>query len=290
LKICGFTIVRNAIQYDYPVVESILSVLPLVDEMLVSVGNSTDQTLEIIQNINSPKIRIMESIWDDSLRTGGKVLAEETNKAFAAIPDDFDWCFYLQADEILHEEDIPKLLLMMKQHLKETRVQGLLFSYQHFYGSYNYLGDSRKWYRNEIRIIRNDKRISSYRDAQGFRFLGKKLQVIQSGARIFHYGWVKNPRFQQAKQQQFNRLWHSDDWVKEHVHEADEFDYSQIDSLRIFEGSHPAAMKSRIENCDWHFIFDVKRKKFSLKNKLLYLMEKLTGWRMFEYRNFKLLR
>lgn len=107
MKVCGFTIVRNAIRYDYPVVESILSVLPAVDEMLVSVGDSEDETLQLIRDINSPKIRIMQSTWDDSLREGGRVLAEETNKALASIGPEFDWCFYIQADEVLHEQWIP---------------------------------------------------------------------------------------------------------------------------------------------------------------------------------------
>src|SRR5580698_1911715 len=105
MKVSGFTIIRNAVTYDFPVVESILSILPLCDELIVSVGNSQDATLDLIKSIASPKIKIIESIWDDSIRKGGLLLAKETNKAFDAISSDSDWVIYLQADEVLHEND-----------------------------------------------------------------------------------------------------------------------------------------------------------------------------------------
>lgn len=289
MRVCGFTIVRNALKYDYPVVESILSVLPCVDEMLVSVGNSEDETLQLIQSIPSGKIRIMHSVWDDNLREGGRVLAAETNKALAAIGSEFDWCFYIQADEVLHEKCIPVLKKAMQDNLNRKAVQGLLFDYLHFYGSYAYLGDSRTWYRREIRIIRNLPGMESYKDAQGFRYKGKKPQVVLSGAGIHHYGWVKNPRFQQAKQRDFHKLWHSDEWLEKHVSQADEYDYMLIESLQKFEGRHPAVMEKRISNCDWDFHFDVRKKRFSFRKYLLYLVEKWTGIRLFEYRNYKLL-
>jgi len=90
MKVAGFTIIRNAIKFDYPVVEAINSILPICDEFIVAVGNSDDETLQLIKSINSPKIKIIETVWDDSLRQGGQVLAIETNKAFDAISKDVD--------------------------------------------------------------------------------------------------------------------------------------------------------------------------------------------------------
>ncbi len=287
MKVCGFTIVRNAVRFDYPVLESICSLLPLVDEMLVAVGNSEDDTLALIKGIGSPKIRIMESNWDDQLREGGRVLAEETNKALKAIGPDFDWCFYLQADEVLHEKWHALLRKAMEENLHQAEVQGLLFDYLHFYGSYHYIGDSRTWYRREVRIIRNLPGMASYRDAQGFRIDGSKIRVKHSGAEIHHYGWVKNPRFQQEKQKHFHKLWHTDEELSRFVAQADEFDYRKIDSLREFSGSHPAVMHERMKDCNWDFQFDLKKKKFSWKNFLLYYFERLSGHRLFEYRNYR---
>ncbi|HHH50099.1 MAG TPA: glycosyltransferase family 2 protein, partial [Saprospiraceae bacterium] len=154
MKVAGFTIVRNAIKYDYPIIEAINSILPICDIIVIAVGKSEDDTLNLIKNIDSPKIKIIETTWDDRLRKGGQVLAVETNKAFDAIPDDVDWCFYIQADEVLHEKYIPSLKATMKAQLNNPNVEGLLFDYQHFYGSYDFVGDSRKWYRKEIRVIR----------------------------------------------------------------------------------------------------------------------------------------
>ena len=291
MKVSGFTFIRNAIKYDYPVVESIRSILPLCDEVVVAVGKSDDDTLALVKSIGSEKIKIIETIWDDNLRQGGAVLAEETNKAFAAISPDADWAFYIQADECIHESDAPKIRQAMQDNLENKKVQGLLFRYKHFYGSYDYIGTSRRWYRHEIRIIRNDKSISSYKDAQGFRCLGKKLKVDAVEANIYHYGWVKPPNLQQAKQEVFHKLWHDENWVEKNIPKVDEFDYSSIDSLANFDGPHPQVMQARIARQNWKFSFDPtqKKNKPTLKNRLLEKIEQLTGYRIGEYKNYILL-
>ena len=176
MKVAGFSFIRNAVKYDYPIVEAIMSVLPLCDEFYLALGNSDDATEEFIRAIRSDKIKIIHTQWDDSLREGGKVLAVETDKAFDAIPLEFDWCFYIQGDEVLHEQYVPKVREAMLRWQHDAQVEGLLFNYRHFYGSYEYVGDSRRWYRNEIRVIKNDKRIRSYKDAQGFRKDEKKIK------------------------------------------------------------------------------------------------------------------
>lgn len=290
MKISGFTFVRNAIKYDYPVVESIMSILPVCDELIVLCGNSDDSTAELISSIKSEKIKVYESVWDDSLRVGGQVLAVETNKAKKLVAPDSDWLFYLQADEVVHEKYLSLIKYSAEKYLNDKRVDGLLFKYLHFYGSYGYIADSRKWYRREIRIIRNDDSIKSYQDAQGFRKNNLKLNVKLIDAYIYHYGWVKNPCYQLQKQKYFNKLWHNDDWIEEKINKDDSFDYSSIDSLNLFKEIHPAVMKNRIENADWQFEFDVKEKNLDFFNKLLYICEKLTDRRLFEYRNYKIIR
>jgi hypothetical protein len=286
MRVSGFTIVRNAIKYDYPIKEAILSILPLCDEVIVAVGKSEDNTLELIRSISSDKIKIIETVWDDTLREGGKVLAVETNKAFDAISQESDWAIYIQADEVMHEKYYENIRAAMLKYKDDKQVEGLLFNYTHFYGSYDFVGDSRRWYRKEIRIIKNDKQIRSYKDAQGFRKNNQKLRVKAIDAYIYHYGWVKPPEAQQAKQKTFNKLWHDDEWMKKNVANADSFDYSQIDSLAHFKGTHPKVMQERINAINWKFDFDPTRKKLSLKNYLLYNVEKLTGWRIGEYKNY----
>ncbi len=290
MKVSGFTIIRNAILFDYPVIEAIRSILPLCDEFIVSVGNSEDKTLELIQQINNPKIKIFQSIWDDKLRHGGKVLAIETNKALQQISADTDWCFYIQADEILHEDYLETVYESMQKNLFDKRVEGLLFHYLHFYGSFDYIGDSRRWYRNEVRIIRNSPWVHSFRDAQGFRWNNRKIQVKHSGGTIFHYGWVRPPQVQAKRQKAFNQLWHDDEWIKENLPNNDEFDYSKIDSLALFKGRHPQVMQDRINSMNWKFGFDPTQKKFGLKTRILHYVEMTLGWRPFEYRNYRLIK
>ena len=284
--ISGFTFIRNAVKLDYPVKEAILSVLPLVDEMVVAVGQSEDTTRELIASLG-PKIRIVDTVWDDSLREGGKVLAVETNKAFEAVSKQADWCFYIQGDECVHEKYHAEIRDQMSRYKEDNEVDGLLFDYAHFYGSYDYLGDSRTWYRKEIRIIKNDKSISSYRDAQGFRKDGKKLHVKAIQADIYHYGWVRHPKYQMAKLREANKLWHDDAYINQKFDASKDFDYSEIDSIKPFEGTHPAVMQDRIAEMNWSFDKNPKAKTFGLKLKILYGIEKLTGWRVGEYRNYK---
>lgn len=287
--ISGFTFVRNAQLYSYPVEASIRSVLPLVDEMIVLCGNSEDNTRELIESMNDPKIKIKDSVWDDTLREGGRVLASETNKAFSHINPQSQWAIYIQADEVMHEKDYPVIQHAMEAYKDHPSVEGLLFDYLHFYGSYDYIGNSRKWYRHEIRIIKNDSHIQSYRDAQGFRRNNQKLGVKKINATVHHYGWVKHPREQQLKQKSFHRMWHSDDWVEKNIEHAAEFDYSTIDSLQKFEGTHPVVMQPWIERMNWSLQFDPARISMSYKDRLLHGVEKMSGWRPGEYKNYRLI-
>lgn len=286
MHVTGFTFIRNAVRFDYPIVEAITSILPLCDEFLVAVGNSEDDTLELIKSIDSPKIRIIETVWDESLREGGRVLAVETDKAFQAISDQSDWCFYIQGDEVVHEKYHDIIYAEMKKWKDTPEVDGLLFKYRHFYGSYDYVAVSSGWYKNEIRIIRNNKKIYSFRDAQGFRKDNDKmLKVKPIDAYIYHYGWVKPPRNMQLKQQSFQKLWHNDEWIDKNVAKTETFDYTGIDSLTLFNETHPAVMKERIKRLNWTFSHDITRNKFTVKERIKALIKKYTGLD-FSYKNY----
>jgi len=290
VKVSGFTFIRNAIKLDYPIVEAIQSILPLCDEVIVAVGNSEDETLALIQSIDPSKIKIIETIWDDTLRENGAVLADETNKAFQAISADTDWAFYIQRDEVIHEGDYAEIRAKMELYENDVEVDGLLFSYQHFFGSYDFIGASNNWYKNEIRIIRNQKNIYSYRDAQGFRKDdNQKLNVAAIKAKVYHYGWVKDPRAMQAKQTTFHKLWHDDEWLEKNIEDVDVFPYEDhINGLARFQGTHPEIMQPRIDRLNWTFKVDPSRNKKSLKNKLKDLL-KFIGIDT-NYRNYKQIR
>lgn len=291
MKISGFIIIRNAVINDYPVVEAIRSVLPMVDEMIVSIGDSEDDTIGLISSIASDKIRIVHTVWDPALRKGGEVLAVETDKAFQHVSPDSDWAFYIQADEVVHEKYHSIILETAQKYKDQKEVEGLLFRYTHFYGTYDYVGDSRRWYNREIRLIRNDKSIHSYKDAQGFRKDGRKLFVKPVDANIYHYGWVKSPKQMHQKQKNLGKFWRSDEEWQQFLSSSDFWDFNnEFDSLVKFKGTHPAVMQERIKNQNWHVELDVSRKRFSLKERILYFIEKTTGKRLFDYRNYKILK
>lgn len=291
MKITGLAIVRNAILNDYPVCEAIQSVLPVVDEMIVSIDKGEDNTEQLIKNIASPKIKIFFSQWDMNLREGGKVLAEETNKALQLVSSDTDWVFYIQADEVLHEKYHDVVRAATKKYLADKNVEGLLFKYLHFYGTYNYVGDSRKWYNCETRIIRNRQDIRSYKDAQGFRKGEEKIKVALIDAYIFHYGWVKSPQQMKIKQKNVSRYWVADsESLTAYMASPDFFDFNEFDSLKKFTGTHPAVMQQRINQQNWIVNFDTRKKKFSFKDRLLYWFEKWTGKRLFSFTNHKIIR
>jgi hypothetical protein len=287
MKVCGFSFIKNAILYDYPIVEAILSVLPICDAFIIAVGKSDDETLGLIKSIQDPKIKIIETIWDESLRAGGRVLAVETDKAFQAIGADYDWCIYIQGDEVMRDQDHHIIMEAMKHYHKNPKIDGLLFDYLHFYGSYDYLAASSKWYKHEIRVIKNNKKFYSYRDAQGFRKDdNQKLNVAHIPAKIHHYGWVKPPQNMMAKQKTFQKLWHDDDWVEKHVANSDEFDYSGIDVLKKFEDTHPIVMKDRIKRSNWKFERDLNYNILSTKEKAKNFLKAYFGLD-FSYKNYK---
>ena len=268
MKVCGFTFIRNAIKYDYPIVEAIQSILPICDEFIVAVGNSDDDTLGLIQNISADKIKIVETTWDDTQRKDGKVLAIETNKAFKNIPKDADWCFYIQGDEVIHEKYLPIIKKGMEKHQENKLVDGLLFKYLHFYGSYDYVGDSSQWYDHEIRVVKNNPNIYSYKDAQGFRKNdNEKLDVVEIDAFVYHYGWVKDPKSMQEKQLNFNKFWHDDKWIEDKIEMVSEYEYEKhVSSLKKFEDNHPKVMQERINRINWKFEHDISLNKKSLKD------------------------
>jgi glycosyltransferase involved in cell wall biosynthesis len=289
MKVSGFSFIKNAVKYDYPVLEAVQSVLPLCDEFVIAVGDSDDGTIELIESLKNDKIKIIKTVWDETQRKGGKVFALETDKAFAEIAEDSDWAFYIQGDEVLHEKYHHTIREAMEKYKDVDKVDGLLFKYEHFYGSFDYVGASSNWYPHEIRVIKNNKTIYSYRDAQGFRKGdNEKLNVIPIDAYIYHYGWVREPQKMQSKQINFRRLQRGDDWVEKESEFVD-FDYeAHVTGMRKFEGTHPEIMIPRVQAINWKFDHDVSFSKLSMKDKTKKFLSKI-GIHV-GYRNYKIIK
>lgn len=300
--ISAFTYVRNGFTYGYPFLESIRSLLPLADEYIVVIGDSNDGTREAVAALNHPKIKIIDTVWDEGLRQGGKVFAQQANIGMDHASKEADWLFHLQADEVLHEKDLPALKQAMHNHMHHKKVEGLLFPFLHFYGDYHHYCPSRRFHRYEIRVVRNDPHIRSYRDSMGFRKYtnparadeekGTKLNVAPVDAVIYHYSWARPPKKQKAKTIEFGKRYHAtDDFIEgvNRVH-ADEYDYREYDYLKPFTCTHPAVMQPVVAAQDWNFTYDPKKSNMSLKEKILKAVEELTGKQLFVYRNYRRLR
>lgn len=256
MRISGFSFARNAVKLDYPLREALLSILPVVDELVVAVapGDPDDDTRGLVESIGDPRVRIVDAVWDDARRQ--EIYADLTNVALDACTG--DWCLYIQADEVVHEEDLPTIRARCEELVDDLRVEGLLFDYLHFFGDYRHVQDGHGWYQKEIRVVRGGTGVRSVRDAQSFRHGGppgagdpRRITVAPAGARIFHYGWVRHPRFMQAKVREFWSHRRSMEEVEAEYGGREEFDYGPLGRLPVFRGTHPEVMGERIASMEW---------------------------------------
>jgi hypothetical protein len=240
MKISGFTIVRNALKFNYPAVESIQSILPICDEFVVNVGESEDDTLKLIKSINSPKIRIIQTKWDFS--EGKTVLSRQTNIALKECKG--DWAFYLQSDEVIHEDDLPVLKNKMAQYLNNKEVEALRFGWLHFYGSYFRYRIDSGWYQKQDRIIRNNGEIESIGDAYAFERKDRQpLKRKNTGCLMYHYGWVHPGEMMTQRRVNAEKIGFTS--LKEGERQ-NEYSYGDLNRFPAYFGSHPTVMKEWI--------------------------------------------
>ncbi len=285
VKVSGFTIVRNAVKLDFPVVPSIQSILPICDEVVVNVGRSEDETLDLVRSIGDPKIRIVETEWDMTRRN--TVLGHETHRAMRACAH--PWGVYIQADEVLHERGAEELAAAIQSSHDDQRIEGLLVRYLHFYGGFETVATHRRWYRREVRAVRlaRELDIRPYQGAQGFR-VGpefRKIRARLTGAQMFHYGWARPVQALREKRDLGRTMY---PWRN-----ADP-DLPLLDwmpGLKRFRATHPAVARQWIEARSYDPERVIAPRRFRWQFLRYYLsgaVERLTGVRLFEFRNYKI--
>jgi len=314
MKISGFSMGKNTGKLYYPLKQAVLSILPIVDEFVIALGDSDpdDTARDELLSIKSNKIRIIDTVWDIEKYPRGMEHAHQTDIAKNECTG--DWLFYLQSDEVVHEKDLPYIQKNCEQYLDDPRIDGFLFKYLHFWGDYRHYQNSHTWYRKEIRIIRNDPDIHSWESAQSFRripdFNGLdyrqhkntcKLKVVELDASIYHYGWVRPPKLMQNKIKAFTANHRGKKSVEqqEHNHIYDKgFDYGNLSCLPEFKGTHPKVMSEWIDQFDWkdHLRYTGPSKSLNaLQNKHDKLRYRLVSWfernflggrRLGEFRNY----
>jgi hypothetical protein len=232
--------------------------LPLVDELVVGVGDCEDSTWDVVTGLGDPKLKPFKSVWDMTKREGGMLLAEQTNIALARCSG--DWAVYLQSDELLHESEIDTIRGRLRQHLHRS-TEALSFLYMHFYGSYNTVQDNwSTWYRREVRAVKTGRGITSVGDAAGFKLRdGDRLRRLiraSSGAHVYHYGWVRSPAVMVEKQQAVLRLYEGDRKsaaIPEYARITASDPYKMLGHLRRFTGTHPELMRGAARAQTWTF-------------------------------------
>jgi hypothetical protein len=310
MTISGFSFVRNGEKLYYPTVEAIKSILPICDEFVIAVGqgDDDDHSRELIAAINDPKLRIIDTVWEEKHCHRGMINSYQTDIAMKACTG--DWLFYVQADEVVHEKYLPVIKARCEELLKDTEVEGLLFKYTHFWGDYEHYHGGHGWYPHEIRIVRNLPQIHSYQSAQSFRFFEhydnprqetgtRKLKVAKVDAYIYHYGWVRPPELMRNKSKALDSVHWGKAKAEKHYSTLPEyFDYGPLNRLAKFKGTHPAVMKERIARFDWADKLQYQGKPNPGRQphkhekpgiRLLSLLEKLTG-PIGTFKNYKLLK
>ena len=247
MKVSAFTFIKNGQILGYPFLESIQSILPIVDEFIVNVGKSEDDTLDLIKSLSSSKIRIIKSTWNDTMQDRGYVYGQQ--KMIAQFNCTGDWAFYIEGDEVYHEDDLEKIQSSMRMYLNDANVEALVFDFKHFYGNANSILNSPGWYRSEARIIKNS--IRSYAPDGLFWLVlnsnsNKKARYPKAkntGVTCYHYGWVRSEEQMNLKSSKVQKY-----WGKEPV----EIDYSQMDQsiIKDFQGTHPEIVKDWLPRAD----------------------------------------
>ena len=237
MKVSGFTFLRNAQINGYPFVESIRSVLPVVDEFICVIGKSDDDTRERVASIGDQKIRVIDTSWNEKMCDRGFVYAQQ--KMIAQYNCTGDWAFYLEGDEVLHESELDAVHRAMLDSLDDLQVEALYFEFLHFYGSPDQIGIAG--YRKAPRIIRNTIRTFA---PDGLFWVvmdknkrGRYPKAKSANAHIYHYGHCRSVSKMNEKLKQVGKYWGNshDNFVG----------YGDIDlaELRPFKGDHPKIME-----------------------------------------------
>jgi glycosyltransferase involved in cell wall biosynthesis len=269
MKVSAFTFIKNGQILGYPFLQSIKSILPIVDEFIINVGESTDETLEMIESIDNKKIRIIESKWNNAMQDRGYVYGQQ--KMISQFNCTGDWAFYIEGDEVYHEKELEKIKQSMALHLNDSNVEALVFDFYHFYGNANSFLNSPGWYKSETRIIKNSVR--SYAPDGLFWLIldsnkkGRYPKAKHTGAFCYHYGWVRTEEQMNLKSSQVQKYWGGD---------PENIDYSQMDQsiIQEFKGTHPKIMHDWLPKDSGIFISDPNYKP-TLKQKKHQIMKKL---------------
>ncbi len=257
MKLSGCTFVRDGDLFGYPYLESINCLLNICDEVVVVVGNCSDDTLKNIKSIKDSKLKIIETVWNENMQDRGFVYSEQ--KMIAQYSCIGDWVLYLECDEIIHEQDYSKIRQTLHNNLDNKDVEAFVFNYIHFYGTPDYVISSAHWYKKAPRIIRNSIRTFA---PDGLFWVvmeknrsGRFPRSKSIDCNMFHYGHVRSIESHQKKLQAIPQYW------KQQPQKFAGYGNVYKGFINKFCGSHPEIIKEWLQNkANWDFCINPEYK------------------------------
>ena len=255
MALIAYTIIRNMFQYDYPLEECVFSVLPVVDRHIICECYSDDGTYaEVLRwKRDNPKIQLLRHKWANHYtilqRIGNYILSNISNG---------DWCFQLQADEVMHE-DSWQMLQELPRRCQDQDAIGAYFHYTHFMA--NYRTEFDFMYQHKRVLVQQGHGWVWDRDACGLMLGGGKF--LNAPVEVFHYGKVHEARVALEKEIAFQEMYRDtppgfpDPRLAQMGEAIGKMDYYylfdhavQQGEVREFTGTHPKIMAARIARAE----------------------------------------
>lgn len=256
MKIYGFTLLRNGIKFDYSFRECLKSLSPLVDKIYIAVGDCSDGTKEALAEFDN--LEIIDTVWDPAIMgDGGQILSQQTNIALDTLRkahgNEADaWGFYLQCDELIHEDEVERI----RQDIQAAQNEGcdaVRFRYFHFWQSHYEIALSKRWYPHEVRAVKLNSNIQSFGDAQGFSGVTK---AYESECRILHYGHVREAGSYAEKQKLLIQMIRPAEKFKKYFNREKKA-FATTETAKVLM-KHPLVMRERIERMGEPYSFETR--------------------------------
>ena len=246
-----YQFVRNATKFDYPFEESILSAIPIADQIVLCECYSEDDTYERVLDLQKrfpEKIKVIQHPWI----THYSELSLIGNYCIPYL--NTDWHMQLQADEVFHERDYNSIRNIVDNSL--DKFTAFFVNYFHFLGNYETEFDFI--YKRALRLARKGHGWWLSGDACELSF-GNRKGVTESTITLYHYGKVKDAKKGYAKEVDFQSYYTDigfpDPKMKEMKDKLGEYcDYVYLfeeaikkGEVRKFTGTHPQVMEKRIK-------------------------------------------
>lgn len=189
MKLSLYTAMRDCIRNDYPYLDMLRHHLPLVDEIIVNEGFSTDGTFESIRDLD-PKIKIFRTKWKRPADEGWWIHFKDAARQRCTG----DWSIHLDCDEFIPEWEFDTI----RAHIETTSDVMIPLRFYNFYGNYRvyYANPSEvKWVTKKMILHRNQADIEFWGDGSNVKLRGQTFRwdTSEQEFTVHHFGAVRHP-------------------------------------------------------------------------------------------------